>query len=407
MYNAGSRIKLLIVDDSQLIRNALMNELSKDKRFTVVGLATDPYDACDKITLFDPDVIILDINLPRMNGIDFLVRLMEQYPVPVIAISTNREYLAGAMHAGAVECVEKPTYNNDRKFESFIAELVEKIPYAHSCSKMVDTAGTGGTGETAGTGTGGTGGTAGTGIGEAGGTAGTGTSEAGGTAGTGGAGGTGGTAGTAGTAGTRGAIGDAAATIQALKKATNKVLIAIGASTGGTNAIADIVSELPAWLPGIVVVQHMPPEFTGMYAQRLDSISAMHVEEAKSGDRILPGTVLIAPGNMQLKVVKNGESYSVSVQPGEKVSGHCPSVDVLFSSVAASAGPRAIGALLTGMGQDGANGLLEMKKAGAITIGQDEQSCVVYGMPKAAFDRGAVDYQLPLGQIASRIVSLL
>jgi len=184
-------------------------------------------------------------------------------------------------------------------------------------------------------------------------------------------------------------------------------LIAIGASTGGTNAITDIITALPAGLPGIVIVQHMPEDFTAMFAGRLDTKCAIKVFEAKNGDKILPGTALVAPGSMHLRVVKNAESYSVSVKPGEKVSGHCPSVDVLFSSVAACAGSRAIGVILTGMGQDGANGLLEMRNAGAKTIGQDESSCVVYGMPKVAYDIGAVMYQLHIEKIALFLNSLL
>jgi len=184
-------------------------------------------------------------------------------------------------------------------------------------------------------------------------------------------------------------------------------LIAIGASTGGTTAITSIVTELPDGLPGIVIVQHMPEDFTGMFAKTLDSKCALAVTEARHGDRILPGTVLVAPGNMQLKIVHNLDVFTVSVKPGEKVSGHCPSVDVLFSSAAEAAGRRAIGVLLTGMGQDGAAGLLKMKKAGAATIGQDERSCVIYGMPKVAHDIGAVTYQLPLDRIAAHIISLL
>jgi two-component system chemotaxis response regulator CheB len=191
------------------------------------------------------------------------------------------------------------------------------------------------------------------------------------------------------------------------RKPTDKVLIAIGASTGGTEAIAELVSALPAGLPGIVIVQHMPQDFTSMFADRLHSICSFEASEAKDGDIVAANTALVAPGNYQLRVVRRFNGFGVSVAPGEKVSGHCPSVDVMFRSVAEVAGARAIGVILTGMGQDGAYGLLEMKNNGAKTIGQDEKSCVVYGMPKVAYDIGAVDYQLPISQIAAKILELL
>jgi chemotaxis response regulator CheB len=190
-------------------------------------------------------------------------------------------------------------------------------------------------------------------------------------------------------------------------RASTKSVIAIGASTGGTEAIAAVMTSLPPGLPGIVVVQHMPQDFTGMFAQRLNTQCAYPVREARTGDRIAPNTALIAPGNIQFKVIKDVLGYSVLLFPGEKVSGHCPSVDVMFSSIAKSIGPNAIGVILTGMGQDGAHGLLEMRQAGAKTIGQDEKTCVVYGMPKVAYEIGAVVYQLPLDQIALKIVSLV
>ena len=191
------------------------------------------------------------------------------------------------------------------------------------------------------------------------------------------------------------------------KKITDKVVIAIGASTGGTEAIAGLVSSLPAGLPGIIIVQHMPQDFTTMFAERLNSLCNFEAREAKNGDLIEPGLALVAPGSFQLRMTKMADDYCVSVLPGEKVSGHCPSVDVLFSSVAAAAGSRAIGVILTGMGKDGSDGLLEMRKRGAKTIGQDEKSCVVYGMPKVAYDKGAVMYQLPLERIPAKILELL
>ena len=193
-----------------------------------------------------------------------------------------------------------------------------------------------------------------------------------------------------------------------LEKNTNIKIIAIGASTGGTDAIASIVSALPAGLPGILIVQHMPADFTGMFANRLNSICSFPVWEAKNGDKISPNTALVAPGELQLKVVRDADGgNSVNIYTGKKVSGHSPSVDVMFSSVAVAIGKYALGVILTGMGQDGAAGLLEMRRAGAVTIGQDEKSSIVYGMPKVAYDKGAVCYQMPLNQISAKIQSLL
>ena len=324
----SGRIKLLVVDDSYFFRNALSQELTKDMDFEVAGLASDPFEARDKIVQIDPDVMVLDINLPRMNGVEFIKRLMAQYPIPIIVMSSNRNFVSEAIAAGAVDGLEKPSGDDGRSLQDFIRELSIKIK-------------------------------------------------------------------------------SASPTRRAAFRATTKSIIAIGASTGGTNAIADIMAALPPGLPGIVIVQHMPAEFTGMFANRLNMLCAFTVTEARNGDQVRPGTALVAPGDYQLRVVKNGDRLAVSLQRGEKVSGHCPSVDVMFSSVAESAGARAIGVLLTGMGQDGAHGLLSMKRSGARTIGQDEKSCIVYGMPKVAYDIGAVECQLPLNHIAGRVVSLL
>jgi len=183
----------------------------------------------------------------------------------------------------------------------------------------------------------------------------------------------------------------------------SSAIIAIGASTGGTEAILEVLRELPAGTPGVVIVQHMPEGFTRMYADRLNSLCAMEVREAQHGDRVIRGRALVAPGNKQMRVVKIGAEYSIHCLPGEKVSGHCPSVDVLFESVAKAAGAGAVGVIMTGMGKDGAKGLLSMRKRGAYTIGQDRESCVVYGMPMAAFNLGAVQAQAPLGEIAGLI----
>ncbi|MCL2058932.1 MAG: chemotaxis-specific protein-glutamate methyltransferase CheB [Oscillospiraceae bacterium] len=384
MKDVRRRIKVLIVDDSLPFRNMICAELAKDRDIEVVAQASDPYEARHKIMLFDPDVMVLDVILPKMDGVEFIRRLMAQYPIPVIVISSVKEYVIKAVQAGAVEGLEKPRGDGENSISSFIKQLSDKIRLAYSGGRMNGAHASAAQGQAV-HGQVAQGSSA---LGQAAqGQAAQGSAVQG-SAGVGAAG-----------------AGLAGAGASARKSAIE--FIAIGASTGGTNAIADIMTALPAGLPGIIIVQHMPADFTGMFAKRLHSSCAMSVFEAKSGDRILPSTALVAPGSYHLRIAKTGDSYSVLVQPGDKVNGHCPSVDVMFSSAAETAKGKAIGVLLTGMGQDGAKGLLEMRKAGAKTIGQDEKSSVVYGMPKVAYDIGAVGYQLPLNQIASRIIALL
>ncbi|MDR1440343.1 MAG: chemotaxis-specific protein-glutamate methyltransferase CheB [Clostridiales bacterium] len=338
-------MRVLIVDDSMLFREALRRELSKEDDIDVVALAVDPFDARDMIMELDPDIMVSDINMPKMNGVDFIERLMPQYPLPTVVVSSNREYISAALKAGAAGGVEKPSAGHGRGFSAFARQVAAEIRVAMKTDRRGARQQPDGAKQP----------------------------------------------------------GDA----QGARYGGSVLAIAIGASTGGTDAIADVVSALPAGLPGIVIVQHMPADFTGMFSGRLNSICAFPVREAKTGDRVTPGTALVAPGDFQMRVVKNPDgALSVAVAHGEKVSGHCPSVDVLFSSVASSAGQNAIGVILTGMGHDGADGMLEMKLAGAGTIGQDEKTCVVYGMPRAAYEKGAVRYQLPIGQIAAKIVSL-
>lgn len=313
--------------------------LSSDKAIEVVGIVSDPYMARDKIIEFRPDVMTLDVELPRMNGIEFLRRLMPQYPIPVVMVSAVTDKVFEALKYGAVDFISKPTKKIE--VENFINELLVKIKIA-SISK----------------------------VGEL-----------------------------------------------KLKKSyvsegkqllNNKInIIAIGASTGGTEALEQVLISLPKEMPGIVIVQHMPPIFTKMYAQRLNNSCDLEVKEAESGDKILPGRVLIAPGGNHMKVVRNGSSYSVQCFYEEKVNGHCPSVDVLFYSVSEIYGNKAMGIILTGMGQDGASGLLNMRKNGARTLGQDENSCVVYGMPKVAYEIGAVEKQVSLKEIPNHILSIL
>ncbi len=336
-------IKVLVVDDSIVFRELLVQNLSRDPAIRVVASAKDPFEARDAILKYQPDVMTLDIELPRMNGIDFLRKLMPQYPLRVVVISSLSDKVFDAMGAGAVDFVAKPAVANRKQLEEFVRnELLVKVKIASTAR-----------------------------IGNL----------------------------------KKGVI---PCEQQHLSAKKNNLIVAIGASTGGTEAIFSVVKDYGTDIPGIVCVQHMPPGFTGMYAKRLNDQCRIRVKEAETGDRVLPGHMLIAPGgDRHMHLVKVGDSYQVEVKAGPKVNGHCPSVEVLFESVAKAAGPDAVGIILTGMGGDGAKGLLSMRKAGARTIGQDESTCVVYGMPKVAYDLGAVEYQEKLSDIAGRTYALL
>ncbi|MCM1498219.1 MAG: chemotaxis response regulator protein-glutamate methylesterase [Clostridium sp.] len=337
-------IRVLIVEDSMVFRQLLVQNLNKDPAVEVVGTANDPFEARDAILKYKPDVMTLDVELPRMNGIEFLRKLMPQYPLPVVVISSLSDKVFDAMHAGAVDFVAKPAVSNRAQLEDFIRnELLVKIKIASTAKisnikkKVMEN-----------------------------------TEQ------------------------------------QHLAPNKNNLIVAIGASTGGTEAIYDVVKNFGTDIPGVVVVQHMPPGFTKMYAKRLNDQCRIQVKEAETGDRVLPGHMLIAPGgDRHMRLVKINGVYQVEVKAGPRVNGHCPSVEVLFESVAKVAGADAVGIILTGMGGDGGKGLLAMRKAGARTIGQDESTCVVYGMPKVAYDLGAVEYQEKLGDIARRTYSLL
>lgn len=337
------QIRVLVVDDSLVFRELLVQNLNKDPAIHVVAVAGDPYEARDAIVAFRPDVMTLDIELPRMSGIEFLRKLMPQYPMRVVVISALSDKVFDALNAGAVDFVAKPRVSDRRQLEAFIRnELPVKIKIA-SIAKI-------------------------------------------------------------------GNIKKTAVVQQnrAVAAARKDLVIAIGASTGGTEAIAAVLKEFGPDIPGVVVVQHMPPGFTEMYARRLNEQCRVRVKEAKTGDNVVPGQVLIAPGgNAHMSLVSANGGYQVVCRSGEKVNGHCPSVDVLFESVASVAGKRAVGIILTGMGGDGAKGLLAMRKAGARTIGQDESTCVVYGMPKVAYDLGAVEHQEKLQDIAKKTYALL
>ncbi|MEL4106702.1 chemotaxis response regulator protein-glutamate methylesterase [Oscillospiraceae bacterium WX1] len=337
----SKKIRVLIVDDSALFRGVVSKGISADPDIVVVGTAIDPFDARDKIVETDPDVMICDVVMPRMDGIEFIRRLLPQYPLRVVVVSSQSEAVLDAMNAGAVDFVAKPDTTSGRSSGIFIADLIEKIKIAsHAKLPVVQSA----------------------------------------------------------------APPISKSILQPVSTATKK-LIALGASTGGTEAIFSVLSAIPANLPGIVIVQHIPPVFSRTFAERLNRTTRLRVKEAQTGDFVEPGTAFIAPGDKHLIVNKIGDKIRLECYVGEKVNGHCPSVDVLFNSVALSIGKDAVGVILTGMGADGAKGLALMRQKGARTIGQDEATSVVYGMPKVAFEIGAVEKQAPLDAIAQAIVT--
>ncbi|REK56579.1 MAG: chemotaxis response regulator protein-glutamate methylesterase [Thermobacillus sp.] len=335
-------IRVLVVDDSAVFRQLLAAGLAAVPGIGVVATAADPYEARDRILAYHPDVMVCDVHMPKMNGIEFLRKLLPQYPLPVIVMSAVSSTVFDAMNAGAVDFIPKPDAGPGR-VERFVEELAEKIRVA-SRAKIVRSGGPM--------------------SGEA-------------------------------------VPGAARAMKPPTGAGANPVrpapkLIAIGASTGGTEAIYTLLKALPVDVPGIVIVQHIPGKFSRMFAERLNRSLAFEVKEAKTGDRVESGTVLIAPGERHMRVKRSGDRFTVEVFDGEKVNRHCPSIDVLFESVAREAGSRSIGVILTGMGYDGAKGLLAMRRKGARTVGQDEASSVVYGMPKVAHELGAVEKQCSL-----------
>ena len=380
-------IKILIVDDSLLFREVVARGLkSRLPVGTQIEKAGDPFAARDKILSFDPDVMVLDVEMPNMNGIEFLRRLIVQYNLPTVVSSSRPVYKSLAMEAGAFSFLEKPSTTlgsgsyldglaaevklakeygdlsadqvRQREIESKMdmAKVEELVRQADACSKpKVDYA----------------------------------------------------------------ILGDGEENphvrptpkqipvVKVKGKNSAKIdLIAIGASTGGTEALSKVLKELVPPLPPIVIVQHIPPMFSKLFADRLHNECHISVKEAQNGDKLEPNWAYVAPGDKQMKVKNFGGNMQLDVNHGPKVNGHCPSVDVLFDSVADQVGNSALGVILTGMGADGANGLLKMRQQGAATIGQDEASCVVYGMPRAAYEKGAVERQLPLSGIASMITTV-
>ena len=347
-----NKIRVLVVDDSPLVRNILTQGLSLYPRLSVVGSAQDVYEARDKIIELNPDVLTLDVEMPKMNGVEFLRRLMPQYPLPVVMVSAltkeGAKITFDALEAGAIDFVTKPTADLAGGITGMLAELVDKIVEASRIdvshlrrSRNVPPPQTG-----------------------------------------------------------------MPAPLKTAQQEPSDRLIAIGASTGGTEAIRNVLGKLPSSSPGVLIVQHMPPAYTKAFAERLNGFCSLSVKEAEAGDVIRNGEVYVAPGDLHLTVIKSGSSFKTVCAPGDKVSGHCPSVNVLMNSVAEVAGSRAVGVILTGMGGDGAEGLLAMRKAGARTLAQDEASSVVFGMPKVAFERGGAEGLHPLDKIPQVISRL-
>ena len=343
-------IKVLIVDDSATAREVIKLALSKDKDIKVIGVAPDAYIARDMIVKLCPDVICLDVEMPKMDGITFLRKIMTYLPTPVIMVSSltqkGAQTTLDALDFGAFDYVAKGHSNVYDGIDEIAQELIAKVKHASKVDARILQSKI------------------------------------------------------------KKSTNPTLSQVYNLKETTRKVVL-IGSSTGGTVALKELLSRLPENFPGVVIVQHMPASFTKGFASRLNDICQVEVKEALNGDKVQMGQVLIANGSYHLKLKQIGGMYHVNYDKGDLVSGHKPSVDVLFHSAALSAGKNAIGIILTGMGKDGAKGMLAMHDAGAKTIAQDEKSCVVYGMPKAAVEIGAVDFVEPLDNIASRVISIL
>lgn len=336
-------IKVLVVDDSALIRNLLGEIIRSERDMELVGTAPDAFVAKKLVNERSPDVITLDIEMPKVDGLRFLEVLMKAKPTPVIMISTLTEQGADAtlraLELGAIDYIAKPKLSVAQGIEEYRQLIIEKIRTA-AMSKVRS-------------------------------------------------------------------VQSAPKSVSTLQYTGTEKIIAIGASTGGTEAIKEIIEVLPANAPATVITQHMPPGFTTTYAKRLDSLSRLRVVEAKGDERLLPGNAYLAPGDRHMRIVRSGADYRIKLDDGDRVSGHKPSVDVMFDSLVESAGQNVVATLLTGMGRDGAQGLLNLRKAGAHTICQDEKSCVVFGMPKVAINLGAAAQILPLGEIAEAMIQYL
>ena len=347
MTTNGRKIRVLVVDDSAVMRRLLTDLLSRDPGIDVVGAAPDPYIARHKIQRLQPDVLTLDVEMPRMDGLTFLEKLMRSHPMPVVMISaltpSGCDVTLRALELGAVNFVTKPQVDVNERIAGTIPEIVEKIREAAQAR-------------------------------------------------------------------IRPARPAPQPTAVVARRPDSGVfarrVIAVGASVGGTEAIREFLGGMPEDAPGIVIVQHMPERFTRSFAERCDSLSAVTVREAEDGMPVVQGEALIAPGGQHMRLASDGAGYRVRLDQAAPVNRHRPSVDVLFHSVAATAGANAVGVILTGMGADGARGLLEMRRAGAHTIAEDEASCVVYGMPKEAVALGAAERVLPMGRIAQAALEM-
>jgi two-component system chemotaxis response regulator CheB len=340
-------IKVLIVDDSAVVRKVLTEELSRYDDIEIVGTAVDPYVARDKIVKLRPDVITLDLEMPRMDGLSFLSKLMKHFPLPVVVLSSltprNSETAMRALDLGAVEVLSKAgSAYTPQEVSSNLVRAIRGAATAKVSRLAVDAE----------------------------------------------------------------PVEARLADDSLLRQTTLKVL-AIGASTGGTKAIESVLTAMPPSTPGTLIVQHMPETFTHAFAERLNALCAMEVREARDNDHVVPGLALIAPGNHHMVLQRSGGNYVARIKDGPRVHYQRPSVDVLFHSVARQAGRNAVGVILTGMGADGAKGLLSMRASGAYTLAQDEQSCVVFGMPKEAIKLGAADEVLPLSRVPKGILAAL
>jgi two-component system chemotaxis response regulator CheB len=344
-------IKVLVVDDSALIRSVLSEIIGREHDMVVVGTATDPYQAREKIKALNPDVLTLDVEMPRMDGLDFLERLMRLRPMPVVMVSSlterNSEVTFRALELGAVDVVSKPRLDIRRGLEEYAQEITDKIRAAAAARFRPRS---------------------------------TVASQA---------------------------SSSATVTSKPMCYSSSERVIVIGASTGGTEAIKEVLLGMPPDAPTILITQHMPAGFTKPFAERLNRLCRLKVQEAVQGERALPGHAYVAPGDAHLTVKRSGADYVLGLNQEPPVNRHRPSVDVLFYSAAAAVGRNAIGVILTGMGKDGAVGMLELKKNGAYTLAQDETTCIVYGMPREAFVLGGVDEQVPLSDIAGKVLNYL
>jgi two-component system chemotaxis response regulator CheB len=389
----GRKIRVLVVDDSASVRQALKEILDSDPEIEVIGTAGDPFAAAERMRREVPDVITLDVEMPRMDGISFLDKLMQQHPLPVVVCSSltgeGSQTAFAALAKGAVEVIEKPRNGTPREWKESQIHICDAVRAASRARLPAARRPLNGAATVAAR----PGRATGTGAPRSASITHTPAPN-----------------GTRAERNTHAPKLDASAILPAPEPSSRAMLettdtvVAIGASTGGTEALLAVLRALPPDAPGIVIVQHMPEKFTSQFAARLDGLCAISVKEARTGDTVMRGQALIAPGNHHLLLKRSGARYYVEVTDGPLVNRHRPAVDVLFRSTARYAGGNAIGVILTGMGDDGARGMLEMKQAGAFTVAQDEASCVVFGMPAEAIKRGGVDRVLPLDRIAREAV---